>query len=244
MMKKKTVRLICLLLALLMVGTIVLPLVTHAAPSVSELQQKLNEIKKNLSSIQNETDRQEANKKTLNQQNEIIRQQIIVLDDGMTAARTALAEKQADLDQKKRDIDQTDALFQQRLRAMYVMHNSGVLSTILGVNSFEELLTASTTMSRISISDTELLAKMAKEREQIEADEKYINERIAELEAEMAQKENKKNELVQNLKLADKSLTDLEAQEQAASAEYAQTLQQYNEARAQTNNELGQGSST
>ena len=53
--------------------------------------------------------------------------------------------KQAELDEKRREIEETDALFAERLRAMQVNRSSGLLSTLLAVNTFDELLTASTT---------------------------------------------------------------------------------------------------
>ena len=94
-----------------------------------------------------------------------------------------LAQKQAELDQKRRDIAQTDALFQERLRAMQVNRTSGLLSTLLAVNSFDELLTASTTLSRISVADTELLKKLAEEKAEMERQEAEINAQLDQLQA-------------------------------------------------------------
>lgn len=247
MTTKRAARFLCALLAILMCATVLLPFLAKAesnSEKLNNLQNQLNQIKQNIAGIKNETDRTQANIDSMEKQNSIIKEQIKTLDEGIAVAQQLLAEKQAELDQKKRDIEQTDALFQERLRAMYVMHNSGVLSTLLGVKSFEELLTASTTLSRISISDTDLLKKMAEEKAQIEADEAYITRRIEELNAEMAQKEAKKQELIANLQVADSKLDDLTAKQKAEEATYADTLAAYNAARAEVEAELGQSSST
>lgn len=241
-MKKRTIRFICLLLALLMIGSLAMPYLARANSTLDKLQQELNGIRDNLNNIKDETERQEANKASLQRQNKIILSQIGELEKGIQTAQETLAQKQLELDQKRRDIQETDDLFQQRLRAMYVMHNSGALSTLLGVNSFEELLTASTTLSRISVSDTELLKKLAAERAQMEADERYIQDRIAELETQLSQQESKKNELAANIQAANSSLTELDAKQEAEEQAYAAKLAEYNAARAQAEAEMGQSS--
>lgn len=246
MTNKRIARFLCALLAILMCATLLLPYLAQAESStekLNNLQSELNQIKQEIAGIKDETERTQATLNSLESQNSIIKEQIKTLDEGILVAQQLLAEKQEQLDIKKRDIEDTDALFQERLRAMYVMHNSGVLSTLLGVNSFEELLTASTTLSRISISDTDLLKRMAEEKAQIEADEAYISRRIEELNAEMEQKEAKKKELAANLQAADATMDSLEAQQQAAESTYAATLAAYNAAKAEVEAELGQSSS-
>lgn len=245
MTKKRSLRFVCALLAVLLCATLLTPWFASASTStdkMNQLQNQLNQIKEHIASIKNEADRTQANIDSMEQQNALVKQQIQTLDEGIVTVQNLLAQKQADLDEQKRQIQETDALFQQRLRAMYVMHNSGALSTILGVNSFEELLTASTTLSRISISDTELLTRMAEEKARIEADEAYIQARLVELNDEMTQKEAKKAELAQNMKVADATLDDLSAQQKAEEASYSDTLAAYNSARAEAEAEMGQAS--
>lgn len=165
-MKKKTARIICLAMAILMALMLALPYVARAtaADDVQRLQQELDEVKKKGRELEEKEEQQKSYKANLQKQNDIIQKQIEALGVSIDQTKEALAQKQAELDQKRRDIAETDALFQERLRAMQVNRTSGLLSTLLAVNSFDELLTASTTLSRISAADTDLLKKLAAER--------------------------------------------------------------------------------
>ena len=245
MINKHILRLLSVSLSVILISTVAFTSTFTAATSndVDKLQQELNDIKNNINNIKDESEKSEKHKKSLSQQNTIVKQQITGLSSSVTSAKDALADKQSDLDAKKQAIAETDVLFQERLRAMYVMQNSGILSTILGANSFEEMLSASTTLSRISISDTELLERLATEKAQIEADELYIQDAVKSLEGQVVQMENKKVELANNLKAEDENLSQLDAEKKAEEVEYDVIYKQYIAALKEVENDFGQGSS-
>ena len=131
-MKKKTARIICLAMAILMALMLALPYVARAtaADDVQRLQQELDEVKKKGRELEEKEEQQKAYKANLQKQNDIIQKQIEALGVSIDQTKEALAQKQAELDQKRRDIAETDALFQERLRAMQVNRTSGLLSTL------------------------------------------------------------------------------------------------------------------
>ena len=125
---------------------------------------------------------------------------------------------------------------------MQVNRTSGLLSTLLAVNSFDELLTASTTLSRISAADTDLLKKLAAEKAEMERQEAEINAQLEQLQADLEAQNAKKQELAGNIKAVDASLTDLEAEQQANEADQARLTKEYNAARAAAQAEMGKPS--
>lgn len=243
-MKKKTARIICLAMAILMALMLALPYVARAtaADDVQRLQQELDEVKKKGRELEEKEEQQKSYKANLQKQNDIIQKQIEALGVSIDQTKEALAQKQAELDQKRRDIAETDALFQERLRAMQVNRTSGLLSTLLAVNSFDELLTASTTLSRISAADTDLLKKLAAEKAEMERQEAEINAQLEQLQADLEAQNAKKQELAGNIKAVDASLTDLEAEQQANEADQARLTKEYNAARAAAQAEMGKPS--
>lgn len=135
--------------------------------------------------------------------------------------------KQEQFDNKKIEIENTDELFKERLKAMYMMRNSSTLSTILGANSVSELLTATDTLQRISVRDTELLKNLDAEKKQIEIEEDEIQQKIAELEEKHSQLESKQNELATYLKKANTELSDAQAKQQAAEMTQSEIYAEY-----------------
>ena len=158
-MKKRTLRSICGIAGVLFLVLLIVPYFVGATAveDVQALQKQLEDVRQKGKDLEQKEEDQKAYKSNLENQVSIIQQQIAVLAQSIEDTKVELAQKQAELDQKRRDIADTEDLFEQRLRAMQVNHTSGALSTILAVNTFDELLTVGTTLSRISIADTDLL---------------------------------------------------------------------------------------
>ena len=243
-MKKTTARILCFLLAAVMLLMLALPYAVRvlAADDLQQLEQQLQDVRNEGKELEEKQEQQEAYKENLEAQNEIIKQQIATIADSIATTKESLAQKQAELDQKRREIEETNALFCERLRAMQVNRSSGMLSTLLAVNTFDELLTASTTLSRISAADTSLLEKLGDEQAEIERQENEINDQLTQLETDQAALESKKQELASNIRAADNSIDEIEALKLANKDEEARLVKEYNEARAQAEAELGRPS--
>ena len=243
-MKKTTARVLCALMAVVMLAMLAMPYLARAVTSddLEQLEQQLEEVRKKGEELEEQQEQQEAYKENLEQQNEIIKQQISTISNSIAATQQSLAQKQAELDEKRREMEETDALFAERLRAMQVNHSSGLLSTLLAVNTFDELLTASTTLSRISAADTSLLEKLGQERAEIEQQEAEINDQLAQLEAAQDTLEGKKQELAANIQAADASIDATEALKLANEEEQEKLTQEYEEARKKAEAELNRPS--
>ena len=243
-MKKTTARILCALMAVIMLAMLALPYIARAVTNddLQQLEQELQEVRNEGKELEEKQEQQEAYKNNLEQQNEIIKQQISTISTSIATTKESLAQKQAELDEKRREIEETDALFAERLRAMQVNRSSGLLSTLLAVNTFDELLTASTTLSRISAADTTLLKQLGEERAEIERQEAEINEQLTQLENEQAALESKKQELAANIQAADASIDQTEALKIANKEEEERLAKEYEDAKKQAQNDMNRPS--
>lgn len=205
-------------------------------------QEKLDAINKEIANIKNQKQKQEAERKNAQTKIDLVKKQLDILLSQIDTTGEDLMKKQQELEQKKIDIQETDQLFQERLKAMYMMRNGGALSTILAVDSFSQLMTATDTLQRISVSDTDLLKKLDEEKRQIEKEEAEIQEQLDNLELKKKTQESKQNELASLLKQVNSQLSDLDAQSEAKKAEYEAAYQEYLAAKDAVEKEFGQGS--
>lgn len=202
---------------------------------IADLQKQLEQIKQQLSQLDSTVENAEAKKTALEQQSAVLRQQITLMLGNIEDTKTAVTAKQQEVDGKTQEIADTDALFQQRLRAMQLTHTSGVLSTLLSVNSFDELLTASTSLSRISQADTELLQLLAEQKSTLEQQKQELDAQLEELLAQQQALEAKQGELAASIRAQDAAIDQAEADKQAKQSEYDATYTAYRAAVDETN---------
>ena len=226
----------CFILATALCLCMALP--TQAADrsdEVAQLQQQLDQIKQELSQLENSVDAAQEKKEALQQQSALLTDQIAILLDDIETAQTAVAQAQQKVDEKQQEITESDELFQERLRAMQVTHTSGVLSTLLGVDSFDQLLTVSTTLSRISAADTELLEQLSQQKEELEAQKQTLSDQLAALEEQRNTLKSKQDELSASIQAQDAAISKAEADKIATQSEYEKIYAAYREAVDETN---------
>ena len=202
---------------------------------VNQLQQQLEQIKQQLSELSDTVEDAQDRKDALQQQSDVLKQQISLLLDDIDTTKAAVAEAQQQIDQKQQEIEDTDALFQERLRAMQVTHTSGILSTLLGANSVDQLLTVSTTLSRISAADTSLLEQLSDQKADLEVQQQTLNEQLASLEEQQTALSSKQDELSASIQAQDSTISKAQADQLAAQSEYEQVYAAYREAVDETN---------
>ncbi len=241
-MKPKTVRIIAGIMAGIMLLTLLLPLFVFKAETAEEeynrLQRELNAIQTELSEIRSSKTKQTEVAEAAKKQVAIIEAQISALARAIQETEEMLAEKEEQLALKKTQLFETEELFKQRLRAMYMMRGTSALATLLSVDSFSEYLTANETLRRVSVADTELLKRIEAEKQEIEKAEEEILATLKELEKEQAAMEVKRKEYAEKLQAANATISSLEAERQATQQVYDATFQQYLAAKAQVENEF------
>ncbi len=214
----------------------------NAADDYAAAQEALDKINKEIADLEDKEEQQQAEKDNAQNQADLIKGQINTLIGQIEQTGIDLANKQHELEVKKEDINYTDELFQERLKAMYMMGDNAQLSTVFGVDSFSESLIAADTLSRISVADTDLLIKLTEEKLIIETEEAAIQVALDELESQQATLETKVTELASVMQVLDAELSQTDALQQAASETQAVLYQQYVAAKEALEAEFENGS--
>ena len=229
------------LLAVVVVFSLAAPVIARAdsKDDYLEAQRKLDEINRQISEIKDEKSKKETAKKNAQTQVNLVKNQISILNTQISETSDRLKEKQEELEKKKADLIATDALFKERLKAMYIMRTSGSMSAILGVDSFSQLMTSTDALQRISVADTDLMKRITEEMEAIKKEEEEIQQELDELNRKQETLQKKQKELAGLLQTINSNLTDLERQEQAANQTQSEVYAQYIAAKNAVEAEFG-----
>jgi len=240
--KKSLISAVTVFMALVMLCSMALPLVASATAQddYNAAQAELNRIEKELNSIKNTKKKQEKEKANAQTQINLVKKQLSALNEQIELTSEELMQKQLELDQKKVDIYETDELFKNRLKAMYIQRNGNMIATVLAVNTFSEMLTAANTLQSISAADTALLKKLNEEKAEIEKVEAEIQAKLDELEASREAQQTKQTELAALLQKVNSELSTSAAQEAAAQAAYEEAKKVRDAAAAELEEEYKQ----
>lgn len=243
--KKLLVNLFCFLMIFTMCFGMLHPIVASAGTKEDyrAAQERLDKINKEIASLKDTHSKQEKEKKNAQTQIDLVKKQISILNSDIKTANNNLLAKQQELEEKKAEIQETDALFKERLKAMYIMRRGGTMSTILAVDSFSQLLTATDTLQRISTADTDLLRQLDEQKKTIEQEEVAIQERLNALVEKQGTLETKQNELAGLMQTLDDKLSATEAKQEAAKETQREVYAEYLAAKQAVEAEFGQSSS-
>ena len=209
----------------------------------NELQTQLNEINSRLSEIKDTVKKAQEKADTYEQRTSIVSEQIEVIKQSIEYKTDELELLQQSLELKKQEYDETYTLFKSRVRAMYMNNQSSTLSTLLGASSLTEFLVGAESLRRISEHDTDLMEKLTLEKEEIEEDEKVIEEELASLEEDKEALDAKYNELAELKREADSELSTAEALQEVTQDDYDSILADFNKANSYLDSLMGTGSS-
>ena len=242
--KKLIVNIFCVLMALVLGFGLMNPVIASAGTKedYAAAQERLDKINKEISDLKNTHDKQEKEKNNAQKQIDLVKKQIALLNTDIKTLNNDLRTKQRELERKKTEIRDTDALFKERLKAMYIMRSGGTLSTVLAVDSFSQLLTATDTLQRISMADTDLLKQMDEQKKVIEQEEADIQQRLNDLVEKQGTLETKQNELAGLMQTLDDKLTETEAKQEAARATQKEVYAEYLAAKQAVEAEFGESS--
>ncbi len=240
--KKLFVNIFCVLLALVMAIGLMHPIIASAGTKedYEAAQERLDKINKEISDLKDTHDKQEKEISNAQTQINLVKKQISILNSDIKTANESLLTKQQELEDKKTEIEETDALFKERLKAMYIMRSGGTLATVLAVDSFSQLLTATDTLQRISVADTNLLKQMDEQKKVIEQEEVAIQERLNALVEKQGTLETKQNELAGLMQTLDSQLSETEAKQEAAKETQKEVYAEYLAAKEAVEAEFGE----
>lgn len=215
-MKTKQNKAISFLLSLVMLLLLVLPapayLSSYAADKDS-VKQKIADLDEKIEASQEKIKENEAKKKEAQQSADTIQEsvdllqtqinaynskidalntQISSLNKDITSTQKKIAKTQADMAVQKQEIAETQSLYADRLRAMYITGNVSSLEILLEADSFRDFLNRLEMLTRVSQHDNAIIKQLQKEVSVYEKAEASLKENETKLENAKAEVENSK----------------------------------------------------
>ena len=201
--------------------------------SSNETDQKIEEAKEELENINSE--KSEA----LQQVEELITQissyqsEIDQLDAQIADKNSQIEDAQNKLNEKQEDYDSQQELLEKRLVATYEAGETSYLDVLLSSDSLTDLISNYYLISEITESDLELMDKIKKEQEEIEAAKQTLETSKQELDSTRAQKQQKTTELQNAKSEKDTYVAQLSEEEKNTQAELEQFEQDKRDIQAQ-----------
>ncbi len=205
---------------------------SEALEQMNALEDQLAAVKDEIANIESNIESQESTQAYYEQQSGILANQIEILKADIATQQTALAQKEAELEAKVLQLEDTKTLFEDRLKALYIMRDDNQMSTLLGVTSYADALRYGENLQQISISDTELITRLRIEEAELDLQAVEIELQVNTLLETQAQLDAKSIEYQAALSQVNAELSESQATLAAQEAAYGDLAEQFKEAQA------------
>lgn len=234
MMKtKKAVSVICIILVLVLLGTLVFSAfsgafaVTQAEIDALKQQQeainnKKAELNSQISDLQGQVDVAMELKLALDEQNEMTRQEIELIVEQIALYESLVEQKAVELEEARAlEAEQKEAL-RVRMRKMEESGNLSYIAILFNATSFSDLLSRLDTVNMIMKRDKELEEAYIAAREHVEVVKAEYEATLADCEEKKVELEAKKAQLEREIEEAEQVIVALEADIEAFAAQLDQ----------------------
>lgn len=150
---------------------------------IAENEAKKKEAKQNADTIQESVDLLQSQINAYNSKIDVLNGQISNLNKNITSTQKKIAKTQADMAVQKEEIAQTQSLYADRLRAMYITGNVTNLEILLEADNFRDFLNRLEMLSRISKHDNAIIKQLQDEIRVYEEEEASLKKNEEKLEA-------------------------------------------------------------
>ena len=228
------------ILGVLVIAVILLQYNVVIAATKSELNASSNETDQKIEEAKEELENINSKKsEALQQVEELITQissyqsEINQLDAQIADKNSQIEDAQNKLNEKQEDYDSQQELLEKRLVATYEAGETSYLDVLLSSDSLTDLISNYYLISEITESDLELMDKIKKEQEEIEAAKQTLETSKQELDSTRAQKQQKTTELQNAKSEKDTYVAQLNEEEKNTQAELEQFEQDKRDIQAQ-----------
>lgn len=250
MAKFKSLRAMAVLCAIMVLFTALTPQTVYAetaAEKYKRLQQELAQISQQIEDYKSDRDKAVQLKRALEEQKALLDEMIAMKQKEIAETQALLEQKEKEVAAKREKLHQNEELFRQRMVAIYKQNDSNMLSSLLSVDSFSQLLDVIDMLKRVSKHDTELIAMLDQERQELEQQQAEIDALLQEQQAAYAELEENARILAENISAQNARISAADAQIQAQKEVYndthAQLVQAQKEMAAISQNLGGSNSS-
>lgn len=232
-MKRKTARsVLCILLILVLVLSLVSVLAPVSAGAVSQseidaLEAKRDQLKaqqktqqQNISDLQSKQASVVAQKEALDQENELARQEIAVVEEQITVYDGLIDEKTVELDAAKAEEEEQAVRFRSRVRELEENGKVSYIAILLESKSLSDLLARMDMIGEIIAYDKKVEDELIAAREKVEDAKQELEDARSEQEEKRTELEAEKAELQEKVDAAAALIADLESDIEAYKQAY------------------------
>lgn len=229
--KRKTViRVLCLVLAALMVLSLGAPVLFAYAETPAE---KLERLRKEIEDLKSEISRVENNKEKAEQTRQYylalannLKAQLTAIKEDIALQKESIEQKNNEVAAKAADMFHQKEMFEKRLRGMYELSRQSNLALLLGVEDITQMLRFTENLQQITARDTDLV-------ERLRAEQTELERQRAELEQQLAALADREQELTDTAVEYSNAIQQADAAISAAEADLAAKNEQEGDLRAQ-----------
>ena len=231
---KKLVRVVCVVLAALMVMTIGVPLIFAYAETPAEklerLRKELEDIKSNISAVENSKEKSEQTKQYYQAQANNLKAQLAAIKEDIAAQQQSIELKNAEVAEKAANVAYNKSMFESRLKGMYEMSRQSNLAILLGIDDVSQMLLFAENLQQISEHDTQLVQQLRDEQAALEAQRAELEQQLADLAAREQELTDTAVAYSNAIQQADAAISAAEADLAANEEALAETQRQYEQA--------------
>lgn len=188
-MKRKTVTIICIVLAAAMVLALVGPVAVSglyslvASAASSDLNDKLNQNRQSQNELKQQLEETTREKQEMQEKKDKIDDEISVLAEKIDSINKTIAKNENDIAQKQEeitaleeDIEESDELLRKRLRVMCERGSMTYIEILFSATSFSDLLVRVDMVKQLYAHDQELISQLTESKQEIEEAKKLVEE--------------------------------------------------------------------
>ena len=189
---------------------------TEIQNQLQKYEQEKAELNKKLQSLKADKANQQAYQNTLSQKINLINTQLNNLHSQIYNLNSQISSMEAEIAAKEKEIEESWDLFKARLRAIYMTNDTSYLASVLGAESWSDMLMKSETIKRVSEHDKKLIVSLEEAIKKIEKDIADIEESKKSVEEMKASVASQLKELDEAYKESQLAIDHLKNQEAAA----------------------------
>ena len=179
-----------------------------------ELQAQQNQIDAQINQAAGEKQQVQAQREQIDAQINNTIEQIDVLDERIALMEERISQKEKEMEKKQEEIDALNALFKERMNAMYrAGDNMNTLGLLLGADSYSQFLMRAEVVSSVAEHDQTLMAQLAAEKAELEEIQEGIQSDKQDVESDRTTMEEKKADLGTQMEQANARMQDIAAME-------------------------------
>lgn len=198
-----------------------------------QAEQKLEEEKACYEQIKAQQAKEEQTKQSLENMQAIIKSQISHTIDQVNQKISEIAVQQQAIADQQALIDERWDGFCERMKAMQMMHDTGMVAMIASAQSLYDLLSYSNSLQSISQQDLSILEEMNQEKDALQQKQEKLEQDRAELEQAQQNLEAKEAEYALSIQQQDAAISQVEAQAKAQAQVVAEQQKKADEAEQQ-----------